>query len=166
MLPVERRARWATALGEQQQPAALHPRRRTWLIAQRSSSSTSHDDDPMPKTVVGGPGWARHLAATARSWASSRAVPAGVEDRRRQGQGPVFSRRGLARQHGMRTRRVNPREEWRAGLHRRRWRRHRDFFYVENMHGVDWDAVYDGATTRCSTTPRAREDVIDSSSGR
>lgn len=37
---------------------------------------------------------------------------------------------------------VEPREEWRQ-LVQDAWRRHRDFFYVENMHGVDWDAVYD-----------------------
>lgn len=35
---------------------------------------------------------------------------------------------------------VNLREEWR-GLVTDAWRRFRDFFYVENMHGVDWDAV-------------------------
>jgi len=37
---------------------------------------------------------------------------------------------------------VNPREEWEQ-IFTDAWRRHRDFFYVENMHGVDWDAVYD-----------------------
>ena len=37
---------------------------------------------------------------------------------------------------------VNPREEWEQ-LFTDAWRRHRDFFYVENMHGVDWDAVYE-----------------------
>jgi tricorn protease-like protein/C-terminal processing protease CtpA/Prc len=37
---------------------------------------------------------------------------------------------------------VDLREEWR-GLVRDAWRRQRDFFYVENMHGVDWDAVLD-----------------------
>jgi tricorn protease-like protein/C-terminal processing protease CtpA/Prc len=37
---------------------------------------------------------------------------------------------------------LDPREEWRQ-LVQDAWRRHRDFFYVENMHGVDWDAVYD-----------------------
>jgi len=36
---------------------------------------------------------------------------------------------------------INPREEWRE-IFTDAWRRHRDFFYVENMHGVDWDAVY------------------------
>lgn len=35
---------------------------------------------------------------------------------------------------------VELREEWRE-LVTDAWRRQRDFFYVENMHGVDWDAV-------------------------
>lgn len=35
---------------------------------------------------------------------------------------------------------VNPREEWRT-IFAETWRRFRDFFYVENMHGLDWDAV-------------------------
>lgn len=38
--------------------------------------------------------------------------------------------------------RVAPREEW-AQILRDAWRRHRDFFYVENMHGVDWDQVWE-----------------------
>lgn len=38
--------------------------------------------------------------------------------------------------------RLNPREEWKQ-LFTDAWRRHRDFFYVENMHGVDWQAVHD-----------------------
>ena len=37
---------------------------------------------------------------------------------------------------------IDPREEW-AQILRDAWRTHRDFFYVENMHGVDWPAVYD-----------------------
>lgn len=37
---------------------------------------------------------------------------------------------------------VNLRDEWRE-LVTDAWRRQRDFFYVENMHGVDWDAVLD-----------------------
>ena len=37
---------------------------------------------------------------------------------------------------------VHLRDEWRE-LVTDAWRRQRDFFYVENMHGVDWDAVLD-----------------------
>lgn len=36
---------------------------------------------------------------------------------------------------------INPREEWRQVV-RDVWLRYRDYFYVENMHGVDWDAVH------------------------
>jgi len=37
---------------------------------------------------------------------------------------------------------VDLRKEWRQ-IVTDAWRRQRDFFYVENMHGVDWDAVLD-----------------------
>jgi tricorn protease len=37
--------------------------------------------------------------------------------------------------------RINPREEWKQML-REAWRRQRDFFYDEKMHGVDWQAVW------------------------
>ncbi len=36
---------------------------------------------------------------------------------------------------------IDPRAEW-AQILRDAWRLQRDFFYVENMHGVDWDGVY------------------------
>jgi len=36
---------------------------------------------------------------------------------------------------------IEPREEW-AQLLKDTWRIYRDFFYVDNMHGVDWDGVY------------------------
>ncbi len=36
--------------------------------------------------------------------------------------------------------RINPREEWKQ-IFTDAWRRHRDFFYVSNMHGVDWDEM-------------------------
>ena len=38
--------------------------------------------------------------------------------------------------------RVDPREEWRQ-LFRETWRYQRDFLYVENTHGADWDAIYE-----------------------
>ncbi len=37
---------------------------------------------------------------------------------------------------------IDPRQEWEE-IFTDAWRRHRDFFYVKNMHGVDWDAVYE-----------------------
>ncbi len=37
--------------------------------------------------------------------------------------------------------RINPREEWKQML-REAWRRQRDFFYDEKMHGVDWEGVW------------------------
>jgi len=37
---------------------------------------------------------------------------------------------------------VNPREEWRQ-IFMEAWRIQRDFFYVPNMHGVDWNAMRD-----------------------
>lgn len=52
---------------------------------------------------------------------------------------------------------VEPREEWRQ-LVQDAWRRHRDFFYVENMHGVDWDAVYDHYSAMVDHAA-SREDV-------
>ena len=35
---------------------------------------------------------------------------------------------------------LNPREEWNE-IFEEVWRRFRDYFYVKNMHGLDWDAV-------------------------
>ncbi|MFV1968147.1 MAG: S41 family peptidase [Pirellulaceae bacterium] len=37
---------------------------------------------------------------------------------------------------------IDPRQEWRQVFHEV-WRRFRDFFYVENMHGYDWEALRD-----------------------
>jgi tricorn protease len=38
--------------------------------------------------------------------------------------------------------RVDPPAEW-LQIYREAWRLHRDFFYVRNYHGVDWNAVFD-----------------------
>ena len=38
--------------------------------------------------------------------------------------------------------RINPPEEW-AQIFREAWRYQRDYLYVENLHGADWQAVYD-----------------------
>ncbi|BBM86403.1 S41 family peptidase [Candidatus Uabimicrobium amorphum] len=37
---------------------------------------------------------------------------------------------------------LNRKEEWRQ-IYRECWRQMRDFFYAPNMHGVDWDKIYD-----------------------
>ncbi len=37
---------------------------------------------------------------------------------------------------------LNPREDWRQ-IFRDAWRMERDYFYDPNMHGVNWDAMYD-----------------------
>lgn len=40
------------------------------------------------------------------------------------------------------TMRIEPRAEW-AQIFRDGWRIYRDFFYVENLHNVDWDGFYE-----------------------
>jgi len=37
---------------------------------------------------------------------------------------------------------LNPKEEWRQ-IYRDAWRLERDYFYDENMHGLDWQVIYD-----------------------
>ena len=37
---------------------------------------------------------------------------------------------------------INPRADWKQ-LYKDAWRMERDYFYDKNMHGVDWDAMYD-----------------------
>lgn len=38
--------------------------------------------------------------------------------------------------------RINYHEEW-MQIYNETWRQMRDFFYAENMHGVDWNKVYE-----------------------
>ena len=55
--------------------------------------------------------------------------------------------------------RINPREEWQQIL-REAWRRQRDFFYDDKMHGVDWAGVwkqYGSLADRISS----RDDLAD-----
>ena len=54
--------------------------------------------------------------------------------------GSASSRDGRLSTSGMRAK-IDPAEEWRQ-IFREAWRFQRDFFYVENVHGADWDAVY------------------------
>ena len=51
------------------------------------------------------------------------------------GSAKTFSTNGLAVD-------LNPREEWNE-IFEEVWRRFRDYFYVRNMHGLDWNAVGD-----------------------
>ncbi len=37
---------------------------------------------------------------------------------------------------------INPREDWKQ-IFKDAWRMERDYFYDKNMHGVDWEAMYD-----------------------
>ncbi|TAD85493.1 MAG: protease [Bacteroidetes bacterium] len=37
---------------------------------------------------------------------------------------------------------LNPRDDWKQ-IYKDAWRMERDYFYDKNMHGVDWDAMYD-----------------------
>ena len=37
---------------------------------------------------------------------------------------------------------INPREDWKQ-IFKDAWRMERDYFYDQNMHGVDWDAMYE-----------------------
>jgi len=37
---------------------------------------------------------------------------------------------------------INPREDWKQ-IFKDAWRMERDYFYDKNMHGVDWDAMYE-----------------------
>ncbi|MFT6831263.1 MAG: tricorn protease [Planctomycetota bacterium] len=62
---------------------------------------------------------------------------------------------------------IDPREEW-PQVYRDSWRFFRDYFYAANMHGVDWDAVYeqyrpmiDYCTTREDVDYVMRETVAE-----
>ncbi|MEM8758041.1 MAG: S41 family peptidase, partial [Planctomycetota bacterium] len=108
------------------------------------------DDEPEEKTVLGGAGGfdisgdgKKMIAGGAQGFAIVDAKP-----------GQNFSKR-LPRS-GMR-KIIDPREEWEQ-IFTDAWRRHRDFFYVENLHGVDWDAVYDRYSAMLDDAA-TREDV-------
>lgn len=53
--------------------------------------------------------------------------------------------------------RIDPRQEWKQLL-TDAWRRHRDFFYDANMHGVDWDSIHE-QYARMLNDAASREDV-------
>ena len=54
---------------------------------------------------------------------------------------------------------VDPRDEW-AQIFHDAWRMEREFFYADNMHGLDWDAVYARYQPLLAHAGR-REDVND-----
>ncbi|MDX9910745.1 MAG: PDZ domain-containing protein [Phycisphaerales bacterium] len=93
-------------------------------------------DEPEEKTVVAGAGLADIsgdgkkllVAAGSRRWAIVSAAAG-------QSLAKAIEISGM-------TKTLDPREEWRQ-LVRDAWRRQRDFLYVDNMHGVDWDAIYE-----------------------
>jgi len=54
---------------------------------------------------------------------------------------------------------VDPRKEW-AQIFDEAWRMQRDFFYASNLHGADWDAVYEQYRPMVDHVGR-REDLND-----
>lgn len=94
------------------------------------------DEEPEEKTVVGGAGLA-DISGDGKKLlvAQGNDAVAIVSASPGQSMGKKLDASGLIKT-------VNPREEWEQ-IFTDAWRRHRDFFYVKNMHGVDWDKVYD-----------------------
>jgi tricorn protease len=56
---------------------------------------------------------------------------------------------------------INPREDWKQ-IFKDAWRMERDYFYDKNMHGVDWDAMYEKyyPLVERVTTRRELSDVL------
>ncbi|HHN77548.1 MAG TPA: hypothetical protein ENK11_02585, partial [Phycisphaerales bacterium] len=93
------------------------------------------DDEPEEKTVLGGAGGFSISGDGKKILAGAMAGFGIVDAKPGQSIGKPLPMSGYRKM-------VDPREEW-DELLTDAWRRYRDFFYVENMHGVDWDAVYD-----------------------
>ena len=93
------------------------------------------DDEPEEKTVLGGAGGFDVSGDGKKIIAMGGSGAAIVDAKPGQSFGKTLQMTGLRKM-------VDPRQEWEQ-IFTDAWRRHRDFFYVENMHGVDWDAVYD-----------------------
>lgn len=93
------------------------------------------DDEPEEKTVLGGAGGFDMSGDGKKLIAMGAGGAAIVDAKPGQSFGKPLAMKGLRKI-------VDPRQEWEQ-LFTDAWRRHRDFFYVENMHGVDWEAVYD-----------------------
>ncbi|MFG0286199.1 MAG: PDZ domain-containing protein, partial [Phycisphaerales bacterium JB039] len=93
------------------------------------------DDEPEEKTVLAGAGLLGISADGKKLLVAQQDKRGIVSAAAGQSLSKPMSTEGL-------TKRVDPRAEWEQ-IFTDAWRRHRDFFYVENMHGVDWDAVYE-----------------------
>lgn len=108
-------------------------------------------DEPEEKTVVtgaslvdiSGDGKKILLAGQGNRWKIADAKPG-------QSMSDAIQPSGLRK-------RVEPREEWKQ-LFTDAWRRHRDFFYVDNMHGVDWKDIYERYAAMIEDAA-SREDV-------
>lgn len=89
------------------------------------------DDEPSEKTVLG-MAFGFSMSGDAKKLVAMTPTGFGVVDAKAgQSAKPLdFTLR----------KKINLRDEWKE-LVTDAWRRQRDFFYVKNMHGVDWDAV-------------------------
>jgi len=94
------------------------------------------DEDEMEKTVLAGIGAFTVSADGTKVLALSRGGALAIVDA-----APDQSMSSPLSTAGMNAR-IEPRAEWRQML-RDAWRLQRDYFYAENMHGVDWDAVWE-----------------------
>ncbi|VAX39024.1 Tricorn protease homolog 1, partial [hydrothermal vent metagenome] len=92
-------------------------------------------DEPTEKTVMGGAGLADISADGKKLLVGQGPTKFGIVNASAgQSLSSPLDTKGL-----MKT--IDPRKEWEE-IFTDAWRRHRDFFYVQNMHGVDWDAIY------------------------
>ena len=93
------------------------------------------DDEPEEKTVIGGAGLVDISADGKKILVAQGPTRFGIVSASAgQTLSDPLSTEGLEKT-------LDPRAEWEE-LFTDAWRRHRDFFYVKNMHGVDWDEVY------------------------
>lgn len=92
------------------------------------------DEKPEEKNVLGGAGGFDISADGKKLLAGGAGGYAIVDAKPGQSFAKTLPRAGFRKV-------VDPREEWEQ-IFTDAWRRHRDFFYVENLHGVDWDGVY------------------------
>lgn len=92
-----------------------------------------HGDDQKEKDVTGGGGFTMS--------ADGKMILLGRGSSLTIGKAGEGSSPKSVQKDGMETT-IDPREEW-PQIYRDSWRFFRDYFYAANMHGVDWDAVYE-----------------------